>query len=188
MKCVSFVLKDEDLYQIWVETAERLQFDSMDETGSRAATTSKQSSAHPPKASEWDNSDKDRQTSKQETAHSPKASKSGGAEDDRHGSNEKAGKKVIDASRKTDPEPTTDPARGRSIVAQPEPDEVDDAVDDDARQTRENKTKKSTRYAVYTAESMVFLIFSIKKTPINRLYSTIENCSIFQYSSLIIVY
>lgn len=102
MKKILFVLRDEDLYQVWIEIAERLKFESMNDTGSKATVASKQSPAQPPKAARSDDVDRDQPVAKGGATPPSKESKSSGEQDDRHASHGKAdGRKTDSAHRKS---------------------------------------------------------------------------------------
>ena len=132
MKKIFFVLKDEDLFQVWIKQAAQLNFTSMDERSSKEANIRKQPNADSSNASKPVDSDDDRHRNRRET---PRA--------------------VTDLSKRDEP--------GKPVVDQDQPNDkqdTDQKARDDKAQTEDEKNKNvEKRYAIYTAESMIFVVF-----------------------------
>ena len=136
MRKIFFVLKDDDIYDAWVKKAKELQFVSLDEDDTAAATnTSKQSNKGPAKSS---------------------------AEDDSATSSSLPKFKIDDQSTPGNAEkPTKSTEKSSLIVANEEADKAETAEKQDGNNESDKETKmdKKKRYVISTAKYMLFGIF-----------------------------
>ncbi len=137
MKKVLFVLKDNDIYDVWVSKAQQLKFQSLD--GNDASTT---------------NPSTQQNTKIRERTKEPDTS------------NPSFGLKVIDFSTADKPSKSGERTRDKSPpTASSHPsDAAENPVTegDSSTQNKGGKANEQRRYTIHTAESMVFVIYSLK--------------------------
>lgn len=184
MEKIYFVLRDEDLFQTWIEQAEKLKFLSMDEPQSKETSAPKQSIAHSSSVLKQDGSDGNSHGSKwdaptrvNDRSTADHVEKPVESNRQKSANNRDTDNTRHDDARNTDDRDANNTRHNATRNA-----------DKDAGQTEEEKNKeKEKRYAINTAELMIFVIFFLRKTLVNSPYFIIENCSIFQYFLLKIV-
>jgi len=139
MKKILFILKDDDIYDAWVKKAKELQFISLDDNDAVTTNTSKQSTSNTGKTAEKPNRNDQSNVSKQPPE-----------------------KKIIDISTSDSTEKPVESDHENS----PENLSPNRNKEPDSEESTENekdkKTTKATRYVTSTAETMVFIIFSLK--------------------------
>jgi hypothetical protein len=146
MKKILFILKDDDIYDAWVQKAKELQFISLDDSNAVTTNISKQSTSNTGKTTEKPNRNDQSNAIKQTTEM-----------------------RVIDVSTSDSTGKPVDPDHENSPGnLSPNPnkksgsEEPTENEEDNNETNTDKKTEKTTRYVTSTAEPIVFIIFPIK--------------------------
>jgi hypothetical protein len=133
MRQVLFVLKDDDIYDAWVQKAEELQFISLDDSSAVAASTTKRSN---------DN----KKNTKQEPSPNEKSKVK----------EQRSEMRVIDKTTSDDDKLPKDSS------IDPHDEESGESGEDDNASNKDKKNKKKKRYVIKTTECMLFPVSFVK--------------------------